>query len=40
MIGLVAREYGYSFEVIGELTAFQFMFLVEWLNWWGRKIGK
>jgi hypothetical protein len=36
LIGLIAHEYGYTLEYIGQLTPFQFNFLVSWLNWRSR----
>jgi hypothetical protein len=36
-VGLIVHEFGYSLEYIGELTPFQFDFLIAWLNWWSEK---
>ncbi len=37
---MIAHEFGYSLEYIGEMSVFQFRFLIDWLSWWGKACRK
>jgi hypothetical protein len=38
-MGFIAHEYGYKLEDIGNLTAFQIEFLIEWTRWFSKQKG-